>query len=299
MKKSKKLCDITVIIITYNEDNHLKRCIDSLKKYVQNVFILDSYSTDKTVNIIKSKRIKFKSKQFKNHSDQFNSAIKLSKAKTKWLMRIDADEYVEKKFFEKLNKKLSQINNNVNGINITRRYFFNKKEIRYGGVFPQKKLRIWKNGKGFCEKTFFDEEIICEPKIINLDLSIFDNNKNTFKSWKKKHRIYAVKEAIRFKLEKNLNNKNLSNEQRKIKIINKNIYYRFPIFLRAIFLFFYRYFFNLGFKDGVNGLKFCFWHTLWFRLLVDLNIFKIFLIYKKKKDTIENMFKRLTNDISN
>ena len=269
MKKSKKLCDITVIIITYNEGNHLKRCIDSLKKYVQNVFILDSYSTDKTVNIIKSKKIKFKSKQFKNHSDQFNSAIKLSQAKTKWVMRIDADEYVEKKFFKKLNKKLSQIDNNVNGINITRRYFFNQKEI------------------------------ICKPKIINLDLSIFDNNKNTFESWKKKHRIYAIKEAIRFKLEKNHNNKDLSKEQKKIKIINKNIYYRFPIFFRAIFLFFYRYFFNLGFKDGVNGLKFCFWHTLWFRLLVDLNIFKIFLIYKNKKDTIENMFKKLTNDISN
>ena len=177
--------------------------------------------------------------------------------------------------------------------------FLIKKKLDMAVYFHKKNYVFGKMGKGFCEKTFFDEEIICKPKIINLDLSIFDNNKNTFESWKKKHRIYAIKEAIRFKLEKNLNNKVLSKEQRKIKIINKNIYYRFPIFLRAIFLFFYRYFFNLGFKDGVNGLKFCFWHTLWFRLLVDLNIFKIFLFYRNKKDTIKNMFKKLTNDISN
>src|SRR5210317_2379091 len=144
MKKSKKLCDITVIIITYNEGNHLKKCIDSLKKYVQNVFILDSYSTDKTVDIIKSKKIKFKSKQFKNHSPQFNSAIKLSQAKTKWLMRIDADETVDKKFFLDLRKFLVHISNDINGIYVTRRYFFLNKEIKYGGTFPHKTLRIWK-----------------------------------------------------------------------------------------------------------------------------------------------------------
>jgi glycosyltransferase involved in cell wall biosynthesis len=297
MKKSKELCDITAIIITYNEDKHIKRCLDSLIGKVKKIFILDSFSTDKTINIIKSKKIKFLKKKFKNHSDQFNSAIKLSNSKTKWLMRIDADEFVEKNFFKKLDQTLKKLPNNINGINVTRRYFFNEKEIRYGGVFPQRKLRIWKNGKGICENTLFDEEIICEPKIINLNISLFDYNKNKFHFWKKKHKEYAIKEAIRFKFEKNLYNGKFSKEQMKIKVNRKKIYYRFPIFVRTIFLFFYRFIFNLGFLDGINGLRFCFWQTLWFRMLVDINILKISFLFNNDKYNRNKIFKKLIDEV--
>jgi len=55
------------------------------------------------------------------------------------------------------------------------------------------------------------------------------------------------------------------------------IYYRFPIFIRPVLLFLYNYFLKLSFLDGYVGLKYCFWQTLWFRMLVDINIFK----YKK------------------
>jgi len=99
MTAIKNKLDLTVIIITSNEEKNIKKCIDSIRRFVKDIFVLDSHSKDKTQNILKKLNIRYKCKKFLNFPDQFNSAIKLSKAKTTWLMRIDADETVEKNFF--------------------------------------------------------------------------------------------------------------------------------------------------------------------------------------------------------
>ena len=102
MTPIKEKIDITVIIITHNEEKNLERCIGSIRGFVKDIFVLDSNSTDGTKKILQKNKIRFEIKKFKNYSNQFNSAIKLSKAKTTWLMRLDADEYVEKNFFVNL-----------------------------------------------------------------------------------------------------------------------------------------------------------------------------------------------------
>jgi len=281
MKKLIKPCDITAIIITYNEEKHISRCIDSLKHGVKKVFVLDSFSKDGTLKILKKKKIQFKQKKFKNYANQFNSAIQMAKIKTKWVLRIDADEYLEKKFFLKLNIHLNKLNNSINGVNIIRRYIFNNKEIKYGGVFPQKKLRIWKNNKAKCEGYLFDDDMVCEPKVVDLDISIYDHNLMGFKKWILKHKSYA-----NFELQRHLQNKKqinfkkikkFNNYQKKI-FYNKNIlYYNFPILIRPLFLFLYRYFYKLGFLDGLNGFTFSLVQTFYYRSLVDIMIIKFYL----------------------
>lgn len=267
--------DITAIIITYNEEKNINNCIKSIKGFVKDIFVLDSNSSDKTIKILKKKKIRYKTQKFKNYSTQFNSAIKLSQAKTKWLMRIDADETVDKKFFLDLRKFLVHISNDINGIYVTRRYFFLNKEIKYGGTFPHKTLRIWKKGFGKCDNVFMDEKIITKGKVREIDIDIVDKNKNDFKSWKNKHKKYALFEALNYF--KNKKNKNKDNHYKKFKI-----YYSFPIFLRVFLLFIYKYIIQLGFMDGFIGLKFNYWHILWFRMIVDKNIF-----LSKKKLTNE------------
>jgi len=122
-----------------------------------------------------------------------------------------------------------------------------------------------------------DEKIITKPKQVYINIDIFDHNKDSFLKWKKKHIKYAYYESKNYF--KNINYKKNSKD----KIANKSyfkkfeIYYRFPIFIRPVLLFLYNYFLKLSFLDGYVGLKYCFWQTLWFRMLVDINIFK----YKK------------------
>jgi len=277
MTPIKEKIDITVIIITHNEEKNLERCIGSIRGFVKDIFVLDSNSTDGTKKILQKNKIRFEIKKFKNYSNQFNSAIKLSKAKTTWLMRLDADEYVEKKFFINLKKKINKISLDINGIYINRRYIFFGKEIRFGGTFPHKSLRIWRRNKGKCNNNLMDEKIITKPKQVYINIDIFEHNKDSFLKWKKKHIKYAYYESKNYF--KNINYKKNSKD----KIANKSyfkkfeIYYRFPIFIRPVLLFLYNYFLKLSFLDGYVGLKYCFWQTLWFRMLVDINIFK----YKK------------------
>ena len=82
--------DLTAIIITYNEEKNIGNCIKSIKRFVKDIFVLDSGSKDKTLKILKQNKIRYKINKFKNYSNQYNAAITLSKAKTEWLMRIDA-----------------------------------------------------------------------------------------------------------------------------------------------------------------------------------------------------------------
>jgi hypothetical protein len=266
----KRKLDLTAIIITSNEEKNINKCIKSINRFVKDIFVLDSFSNDKTQQILKKLKIRFKCKNFISFPDQFNSAIKLSNAKTTWLMRIDADEIVEKKFFIKLKKFLKNAKPNTKGVIINRKYYFNEIEINHGGVFPHETLRIWRKGYGKCNSDLMDEKIVTKPTQEKINISIIDNNSNDFVRWKKKHKNYAYLEAKNFiKKSKNLKIKN-SSDYKKFKI-----YYKFPIIIRPLLLFFYRFFFKLGFLDGLNGLKFCYWQTLWFRMLVDLNILKL------------------------
>lgn len=273
--------DLTVIIITYNEEKNIRNCINSIKRFVKDIFVLDSGSKDKTLKILKQNKIRYKINNFKNYSNQFNTAITLSKAKTKWLMRIDADEIVNKDFFKKLKLFIKNISDQTNGIIIKRRYFFLNKEIKYGGRFPHNTLRIWKKNFGKCDNVYMDEKIIAEPNEECLDIAVIDKNNKGFEEWKKKHEKYALWEAVNYyknfkKLKKNKNH-----------VKKFYFYFLVPIFLRPFVLFVYNYFFKLGFLDGFIGLKFCLWQTFWFRLKIDKNI----LYLKKKNLTNKNILK--------
>jgi glycosyltransferase involved in cell wall biosynthesis len=277
----KRKLDLTAIIITLNEEKNINKCIKSINRFVKDIFVLDSGSEDKTLEILRKNKIRYKINKFKSFSHQYNTAIKLANVKTKWAMRIDADEIVDKKFFIKLKMNLENISDEYNGIIINRRYFFRNKEIRHGGVFPHETLRIWKNGFAKCENVLMDEKIICKPRHKKIDINIIDNNQKKFLYWKLKHKKYAYLEALKYlKKVKNIKKKSIDNISDFKRFY---VYYKFPIFLRPFLLFLYSFFLRFGFLDGFNGLILSIWQNLWFRFLVDINIYNL-----KKKNEKKN-----------
>ena len=262
---------VTIIILTYNEQIHIKRCIKSVYSIADNIIVIDSFSSDKTLQICKRfKKIKIYQRKFKHQADQMNWALKNLKIKNDWIFRIDADEYLcnfNKNFFlKKLNNK------KINGYLITRKIKFLGKTINYGLTSPHKTLRIWRNSKGYYENLSVDEQVVVKGKISSLDYLIIDENLKGFLFWIRKHISYSKREAIEYyKFKKiNLKKEDLSkvNKFKKYKI-----YYKFPIFVRPLLLFIYSYFFKLGFMNGVQGLIFNFFQILIYRFVVDINIF--------------------------
>ena len=262
-----------VIILTYNEELHIKRCIESIKDIVDEIFVVDSYSSDQTLDICKKyKKIKIFKHKFINQAMQMNWALKTLKIKSNWIFRLDADEYLtknSKKIFKDQLKKHS-LNK---GLILKRKIKFLNKIINYGLTSPHKTLRIWKNKNGKYKNELVDEQIIIKGKISETDLVLIDHNLKGINFWIKKHINYAKREALEYKknLKQNRSNKDFS----KINKLNKyKTYYKFPIIIRPFLLFSYSYFIKLGFLTGIQGLFFYLFQTLIYRLIVDFYILK-------------------------
>jgi len=274
IKKKKSTLDLTAIILTYNEEKHIERCILSIKKSVKKIIVIDSYSNDKTIQIAKKYKAKIYKHKFVNQSKQINWALKNIKFQTKWLLRIDADEFLTNNLRNELKLKINNNKKDYTGIIINRKIRFLNKDINFGGVSPHKTLRIWINGKGRCEDAWMDEQILIKGQTIHINEYLIDHNLNNLSWWINKHKLYAEREAKNYLLsKKNFKKKiNLLDPSKINKYSKLKIYYNFPIYIRPFLLFVYNYFIKFGFLSGWQGLTFYFLQSFWFRLLVDINI---------------------------
>jgi len=291
--------NISVLILTYNEELHIERCIKSLLPFAREIFIVDSYSTDRTVEIAKSLGAKvYQNKWPGNHAIQFQWGLDNCPIETKWVMKMDSDEYVLSELAEEINAKINTLDDDVSGIYIKRRVYFMDKWIKHGGYYPTWLLRIWKYDKGQMEQRWMDEHIkLSSGKTIQFENDLVDDNKNNLTWWTEKHNNYAIREAVDIlniiyglkKYDEVEPNFMGTQEQRKRWL--KIYYASMPLFLRPILYFTWRYVLKLGFLDGKPGLI---WHFLqggWYRFLVDAKIYEIYHLAGKDKEKILKFLK--------
>lgn len=290
--------DITVIILTFNEEKHIGRCIKSLLPFTDKIFIVDSFSTDKTVEIAEALGVKVAQNPWVNYAQQFNFGIKNNPFNTKWLMRMDADEYVLPELATEINENLTGMPADVSGIYIKRRVIFMEKWIKQGGYYPIWLMRIWRNGHGICEETWMDEHIkLSEGRTIQFQNDLVDHTLNNLTWWTQKHNLYAIREVIDLlNIKYNFKNQetvepNLWGTQEERKRYLKIKYASVPLFTRPVCYFLYRYFLKLGFLDGTKGFV---WHILqgfWYRFLVDAKMYEVYHRVGKDKKAIVEFFK--------
>jgi len=291
--------DVSVIILTFNEEKHIERCISSLKSFAKEIFIVDSYSTDRTVEIAKSLGVTVYQNKWENYAKQFQWGLDNCPINTEWVMRMDADEYVLPSLAEEISSKLDGLTEDINGIYIKRRVVFMDKWIKHGGYYPTWLLRIWRHKKGYIEERWMDEHI----KLIDGDTIFFtndlvDENLNNLTWWTQKHNNYATREAVdilniiyNFKQYDEVT-PNLFGTQEQRKRWLKIRYASLPLFLRPALYFTWRYFLKLGFLDGKQGLV---WHFLqggWYRFLVDAKIYEIYSKAGKEKASIQKYIEK-------
>ena len=287
------MLDISVIILTYNEEKHIERCIKSIKKYSDNIYIIDSYSTDNTIAISKSFNSTILQNKFINQSKQFTWALDNINFKTEWILRIDADEYLEDNLIIEIKNKLPNISKDIVGINFKRKHIFMDKWIKFGGRYPLILLRLWRNGHGYIEDRWMDEHIMVEGgKTITFKNNFCDHNLNNLSFFINKHDWYAGREVVdilsdKLKIKdekKKLSTKNTSLNASLKRYLKENIYNRLPIGLGPLLYFLYRYIFLLGFLDGRVGLIYHFLQGFWYRFLVDGKLIE----YKKVIKGLDN-----------
>ena len=114
---------ITAIILTFNEEIHLARCIESILPLTRDILVVDSLSSDRTVEIAHKYGAKVLERAWENnHSIQFNWALtQLDAAETEWVFRIDADEVLTQDLVSELCNEIPKLDNSVSGIHFFRK----------------------------------------------------------------------------------------------------------------------------------------------------------------------------------
>ncbi|MBW4509729.1 MAG: glycosyltransferase family 2 protein [Scytonematopsis contorta HA4267-MV1] len=271
---------VSVIILTKNEAANLPTCLASLQALNAEIFIVDSGSSDETVNIALQSGCRVFNNPFQNHATQINWALENLPITTPWIMRLDADERLTPELIKELQKTLPQTPKDITGYQVKRRVFFMGRWIRHGGYYPTWLLRVWRTGMGTCEQRWMDEHIILsQGKIANLKHDIIDENKKGLSFWTEKHNRYTDRElkdilGLTAEEQDKLLKENQFSQASQRRWVKKNLYGHSPLFLRALIYFLMRYVIGLGFLDGMEGLIFHFLQGFWYRFLVDAKIYE-------------------------
>lgn len=253
---------VSVIILTFNEEIHIKRLLENIGGWADEIFIVDSFSADNTLEIARQYGIKIVQHKFENQAQQFNWALDNLEIKNEWILRLDADEYLTEELKKEISEKLKNVPAGASGFYFKRRVYFMGHWIRHGAYYPVWFLRLFRKGKARSEAREMDEHLVLlEGEAGKLRNDFIDDNKKDLTWWTEKHNNYSSREAAEV-LKENYGKK------------EKYYYYRLPPFCRACAYFCYRHFLCLGFLDGKEGLIFHFLHAFWYRFLVDAKIYE-------------------------
>jgi len=216
-----------------------------------------------------------------NHPSQWDYALSHFPIQTKWIVGLDADQYLSNELREQLQEfDPDKLDPDVNGIYFNRKYYFKGKWIRFGGYYPKYMLKMFKTGCAKSDRSeLLDHRFAVEGKTVTWKHGIlieenFKENKIAF--WIDKHNRYSdlvAQDEYDKKIARDNGNKGKWKGSPDERIAHMKWYWRkMPRMLRPFIYFIYRYIFLAGFMDGRVGFIFHFLQAYWFRLLIDIKI---------------------------
>ena len=267
---------ITAIILTKNEELHIQRCIENLRRVCSKIYVVDSFSTDRTCEIASDCGAIVLQNKYVNQAQQFQWALDNCPVDTGWVMRMDADEYLTDELIAEIKEKLPSLRPEISGVNLTRSVRFLGRVLRFGNLRPVRIMRLWRAGTAYMEQRWMDERIVLkEGECVTFKHRFIDDNLNGLTEWTQKHNNYSNREIL-VQLDKKYDLFTQgADESLKSRNRQKGLYYRMPMFLRALVYFTLRYVFFLGFLDGVRGLVWLTLQAYWYRFLVDSKIYEM------------------------
>jgi glycosyltransferase involved in cell wall biosynthesis len=280
-RASPRRAPLAVIVLTRDEERHLPRLLQALAGLDGGVFVVDSFSTDRTTAIAEAAGALVAEHRFVNQAQQFQWALDNLPIDAEWVMRLDADEVLTPELVEEIGQRLPSLPPEVTGVNLKRRHLFLGRWIKHGGRYPVTLLRIWRNGAARIEQRWMDEHmVLLHGRAVTFAHDFADDNLNELTFFTDKHNRYATREAIdvlmkRYGLadeDEALSRRNASLQAAAKRRIKARLYNRLPFGLGPFAYFLYRYVLRLGFLDGAEGLAYHALQGFWYRLLVDAKI---------------------------
>lgn len=273
--------DLTVIVLTLNEEIHIGRCLENVKLFAKMVFVVDCGSDDKTCEIAESLGAKVVHHEWPgNHAAQFNWALDSLPIKTEWVLRLDADEYFTPELIEECHSKLPTMSDDVSAVVMPLGRVFMGRMLKHGIVNGIKMIRLFRYGRVRYENRMMDEHLeILDGGQIEFEHIFIDDNKCTLRQFVDKHNGYSSKEAAllldaEYGLLTDGASESVLAEEVAEKRKKKAKYARMPLFWRSYGYYLYRRYIKLGVLDGKEGFLWDFFQGLWYRMLVDAKVYE-------------------------
>lgn len=274
-------CGISIVLLSYNSVASVGRTIRSLEGLSDDIYVVDSYSTDDTVELCRSLGCKVVQRPFLHYADQRNWAIDNLPFKHEWQLHVDADE----EFTPELVKAIKQLNfagSEFDGYIIGRKIVFLGRVLRHGAIARTWHYRLFRTGFGRCEDRLYDQHFVATGRTGRINAFMLDHQENSISEWTQRHNRWSdmeVQEVIG-RDEVTREGRVLPNARGTVIERKRNVkarYYGLPLFWRASAYFLYGFVFRLGFLDGTRGFVFCALQGFWFRVLIDAKIYELHL----------------------
>lgn len=247
---------ISAVVITYNERENIRACLESLK-WVDEIIVVDSFSTDNTIQIANLYTDKVFQREWQGYSKQKNFG--LSKTNIEWILFLDADERISGTLAYEIKEVIKNNYSIYSGYYMPRQCFYLGRWIKYGEWSPDFKLRLVKKEKGIWSGSSVHEKLILDGKAGYLRSPMYHYSYCNINHHLEKFNLYSslfAKEAYK-----------------------RGEKFRFYKLLWAPFIRFIKgYFLKQGFRDGFAGLVIAFMQS-----------FEVFLRYAKLWELEKNL----------
>lgn len=181
---------IAVLMIAFNEAHNIDAVLDNLEGWAQQVFLVDSFSSDKTVEIALSRGVHVIQRTFTGFGDQWNYAVSQLPVEAPWSMKLDPDERLTPVLKQSITKALST--DESDGFEMVRRLWFMGKPL----AARHKLLRIWRTGRCRFSDVTVNEHPLVEGKISLLEGDLEHHDSPNLHHWYDKQNRYTTMEAL-------------------------------------------------------------------------------------------------------
>ncbi len=265
----------TVILLSFNSEDTLGETLRCARLVSDEIFVLDSYSKDRTVALGNTFGATVVQHQFEDYGVQRNWAIDNLPITRAWQLHLDADELLDDRLVSAIEALPEDTEHS--GYFLPRYVRFLGRMLRHGGMSPVWHMRLFRTGAGRCEDRKYDQHFILKSGSSGrLQGTMVDDIRMPLTEWTARHNRWSDGEVAEMGSEETAGRVQpdiLGNPAQRKRFLRQK-YNQLPLFIRPLGLFIYRYFFRLGFLDGTEGLIFWVLQTFWFHFLVDAKIWE-------------------------
>jgi glycosyltransferase involved in cell wall biosynthesis len=272
---------IAAVVLTFNEEVNLARCLSSVAGWADEIVVVDSFSTDATCEIARRRGATVHQHAYEGHPQQWKWALGEVPLKSEWVFALDADFVVTPELKEAIDAAIAGEDREpkLDGFFVRHRQVFRGRPLWHGTMYPRYWLRLFRRGRvRVDESDLVDLHFYVDGRTGTLEHDVVEDNwkEMDFSFWMRKQIAFAQRQAVE-EIARRQGGKDgpkgsfFGTPDRRI-LWWKERWLQLPLFVRPVLYFLYRYFLSLGFLDGKEGFLYHFSQALVYRIMVDARI---------------------------